>query len=276
LEKHLQGNVLDFLRALTAQFEADTVKNALRLFFDRKVRGRSIDTAVHYVYREPILHDFSIDAVINAEGIDEVVRALEKTPYGSIVEANRSAVEGERTLFRLELDLDRFYYRGLLQAAKKLDLLDQRVALRLIGVEIDLLNLGWILRFKSYSNLQAEKILSMLIPGGHGLKQETLREVYVTQNVSESLQKIVRTSYVGVSALLGTQVSDGSSRLRLIERVLEAIMRLEVQRMMMGNPFSIGIMLAYFTLKRNEMKTVRTLLNAKQYMLSEDRVRELI
>jgi V/A-type H+-transporting ATPase subunit C len=276
LEKHLQGEVLEFLHALAARFEIDTVKNALRLFFDRKVRGRSIDTAVHYIYREHILSDFSVDAVINAEGIDEVARALENTPYGTIVEANRSAVEGEGSLFRLEMELDRFYYRGLLQAAKKLDLLDQHVAMRLIGVEIDLLNLGWVLRFKSYTDLQAEKALSLLIPGGHGLKQETLREAYVTQNVGETLQKMVHSSYAGLSSLLGAHISDGSSRLRLIERVLDAIMRLEIQRMLMGNPFSIGIMLAYFTLKRNEMKMVRTLLNAKQYMLSEDKVRELL
>jgi V/A-type H+-transporting ATPase subunit C len=276
LEKHLQGDLLDFLHALAVRFEVDIVKNALRLFFDRKVRGRSIDTAVHYLYREPILHDFSVDAVINAEEVDEIVQALGKTPYGPIVEENRSAVEGERTLFRLEVELDRLYYSGLLQAAKKLDLLDQRVALRLIGVEIDLLNLGWVLRFKAYSDLQAERVLSLLIPGGHGLKQETLREAYVTQNVGEALQKMVHSSYAGLSSLLGTHVSDGASRLRLIERILEAIMRLEVQRMLMGNPFGIGIMLAYFTLKRNELKTVRTLLNAKQYMLSEDKMRELI
>jgi V/A-type H+-transporting ATPase subunit C len=276
LEKHLQGEVLDFLHALAVRFEVDIVKNALRLYFDRKVRGRSIDTAVHYLYRESILHDFSADAVINAEGVEEIVRALDETPYGSLVEEYRSAVEGEGSLFRLEIELDRFYYRGLLQAAKKLDLLDRRVSLRLIGVEIDLLNLGWVLRFKSYTDMQAERVLSLLISGGYGLKQETLREAYLTQNVGETLQKMVHSSYAGLSSLLGTHVSDGSSRLRLIERVLEAIMRLEVQRMLMGNPFSIGIMLAYFTLKRNELKTVRTLLNAKQYMLSEDKVRELL
>ncbi len=276
LEKHLQGEVLEFLHALAARFEIDTLKNALRMFFDRNVRGRSIDQAVHYLYREPILHDFSVDAVINAEGVDEIVRALDETPYGAIVEENRSAAEVDQTLFRLEIELDRHYYRGLIQAAKKLDILDQRVALRLIGVEIDLLNLGWVLRFKSYSDMQAENVFSLLIPGGHGLKQDTLREAYVTQNVGETLQKMVHSSYAGLSSLLGTHVSDSASRLRLIERVLEAIMRLEVQRMLMGNPFGIGIMLAYFTMKRNEIKTVRMLLNAKRYALSEDKVRELI
>jgi V/A-type H+-transporting ATPase subunit C len=276
LEKHLRGEVLEFLHALAVRFEVDTVKNALRLFFDRKVRGRSIDAAVHYIFRERVLSDFSVDSVVNAEGIDEVVAALAKTPYGPVVEQNRSAVETDRTLYRLEMELDKLFYRGLLQAAKNLPLLDQRIAMRLIGVEIDLLNLGWVLRFKSYADLQADKVFALLIPGGHGLKQEALREAYATQNVAEILYKTVHSTYSGLSSLLGAQAVDGASRLRLIERVLEAVMRLEIQRMMMGNPFSIGIMLAYFTLKRIEMKTVRALLNAKQYMLSEDRVRELL
>jgi V/A-type H+-transporting ATPase subunit C len=272
LEKHLRDELLDFLRALGTRFEVDTVKNGLRLFFDRKVRGRSIDTAVHYLHREPILHEFSMDAVINAEGFDEVVGALAKTPYGPIVERNRSSVESDRTLFRLEVELDAFYYRGLLGAADALNVHDRRVAMRLIGVEIDLLNLDWVLRFRSFTDFSSEKILPLLIPGGSDLSRETLKEAYATQNAAETLRKMARSHHSGLTSLLGGHVPDASSRLRMIGRVLDAIMKLEIQRMMAGNPFSVGIMLAYFTLKRNELDTLRTLLNAKQYMLSEDRV----
>ena len=276
LEKYLRGEVLDFLHALALRYEVDTLKNALRLFFDRKIRGRPVEDAVPYIYREAILNDIPVDALINADSMEEALRALEKTPYHQIVAAGGSSIEEEKSLFGLELALDRFYYQNLIQVARQLGQLDMRITMRLIGVEIDLQNVGWLLRFRSFFELPLEKILSLLIPGGVNLKQDALREAYASQNAAGLLQAMVGSTYPGLTSLLSAQASDGHSRLILIERVLEQIMVYEVRRMLMGNPFTIGILLAYFILKRNEMKKVQMILNAKQYRIPPERMKELL
>jgi vacuolar-type H+-ATPase subunit C/Vma6 len=75
----------------------------------------------------------------------------------------------------------------------------------------------------------------------------------------------VKIEYPGLSALLSAQTSDSTSRLILIRRILEEIMKQEVRRILAGYPFTIGIVLSYFILKRNELRRIRTILNAKQY-----------
>jgi V/A-type H+-transporting ATPase subunit C len=57
---------------------------------------------------------------------------------------------------------------------------------------------------------------------------------------------------------------------------MEEIMRQEVQRILSGYPFTIGIILAYFMLKRNELDRVRIVLNAQQQGIGPERIESLI
>jgi len=50
----------------------------------------------------------------------------------------------------------------------------------------------------------------------------------------------------------------------------------EADRSLAGYPFSIGIVLAYFTRQREELRTIMTILNAKNYSLPEERIRSAL
>ena len=76
--------------------------------------------------------------------------------------------------------------------------------------------------------------------------------------------------------MLTAQTSDSSSRLLLIERILEQVMKHEIQRILQGYPFTIGIILCYFLLKKNEIAKVKTVLNAKHYGVSEERIEGML
>jgi V/A-type H+-transporting ATPase subunit C len=58
--------------------------------------------------------------------------------------------------------------------------------------------------------------------------------------------------------------------------VLEQVLLHETRRMLLGYPFTIGIVLSYFIFKKNEIKKVRAILNAKQYRIPEERIKDLI
>lgn len=250
--------------ALLTQFEVDNLKNAIRIYFDRKVRGHVDESAAHYILYEPILHSIPMDIVVNARAYDQIAGACHGTPYANIVAMYGPVVESEGSLFRMEVALDLYYYKQLVEAINALDRGDRNVAIRLIGVEIDLQNIGWIIRFREFYDLPLEAVQTFLIPGGFHLNRATFDELYQAQNVTSVLQRFIVGKYAGLSALLASQTADSMSRLTLIGRILEEIRRQEVHRILMGYPFTIGILLAYFILKADELKKIRMILNAKQ------------
>lgn len=262
--------------ALLSKFEIENLKNAIRVYFDRRIRQRPADPSVHYVLHDPIIHAIPFDIILNADSFDEIAGVCEGTPYGSLIRKFGPTVESEGSLFRLEIAFDHYYYGNLLSAINGLDRRDRTVAIRLIGVEIDLENISWIIRFKSFYDLSLEAVLATLIPGGFNLTRPVIDELYRAQNVTSVLQGFVEGKYPGLSALLSSQTSSSTSRLLLIRRILDEIRRHEVQRILAGYPFTVGIILSYFVLKREELKKIRMLLNAKQYGREQERIESLL
>jgi V/A-type H+-transporting ATPase subunit C len=276
IHRYVHPNSKGVVDALLLHFEIENLKNAIRIWFNRKLRKRSDETGVHYIIREQIIHDLPIDMIINAESLEEIASLCEGTAYKQIIVQNRQAVELEGSLFRLEVSLDHYYYRNLLAALNELDLSDRETALRLIGVEIDLRNISWIIRFRNFYDMPMERVMEAIIPGGHNLSRPGMEELYRAQNVTAVLQGFIKEKYGGLSSLLSSGASDSTSRLLLILRILDEIRRQEVHRILGGYPFTVGIILAYFVLKSEEMRKLRTILNAKQYGRAQESIEGMI
>ena len=272
LDLHVHQNSRPILQALLTRYEIDNLKNGIRIYFDRQVRGRSVEAGIHYVLRETILHPIPMEVVVNAGDLDEIAGVCRGTPYGEIVRKYAHAVESEGSLFRLEVALDHAYYARLLEAVEHLSAKDRHIARRLIGTEIDLQNISWIMRFKRYYDLPLETVRSILVPGGYSLRGLRVEELYGASNMTALLQDFVKEQYPALSTLLSTPTADSAARLRVLQQILTEIKRQEVQRILAGYPFTIGIVLAYFFLKGDEMDRVRTLLNAKHYGRSSEPV----
>jgi V/A-type H+-transporting ATPase subunit C len=176
----------------------------------------------------------------------------------------------------MEIAFDHFYYANLLSAIEKLDRRDREIALRLTGVRIDLQNVDWIIRLRNFYELPQETVMAAIVPGGFNLGKVAISELYSAQNVTSVLQGFVKARYPGLSALLSSQVSDSASRLLLIRRIMEEIMKQEVQRILTGYPFTVGIILAYFVLKKNELDHIRVILNAQQQGMQPERIESMI
>jgi len=276
IKQYLQGGPLDVVTALLSHFEIENLKNAIRIFFDRKIRNRSGGSSIHYILYERIIHDIPIDIIVNAENFDEIAGVCEGTPYSHIIRKYGRTVESESSLFRLEIALDHFYYSNLLAAIEKLSRRDRKIALRLAGVEIDLQNIDWIIRFKNFYDLPLEAVLAAIVPGGFNLDKALITELYGAQNVTSALQVFVRGRYPGLSGFISSKTTDVTSRLLLIQQMLSEIMKHEVQHILVGYPFTIGIILAYFILKRSELRKVRIILKTKQYGAQQERIESMI
>jgi V/A-type H+-transporting ATPase subunit C len=277
LEKLVEEEVRGFVRALSERFEIENLKNALRLWFDRRIRDRDIEDARGYLLRKPIHYPIDLDGIINADTLEQAADRLQPTPYAAIVRQQSARVMEDSSLFSLELALDRFLYSRLVQATEQLSTRDRAVARRLLGVEIDLQNVGWLIRFKNFYSLEAEQALEHTLPGGLNLGPELMRESYASERTDREISALVGKRYPEIAPLLASQDQTKlTARLTMIERILDEIMRIEVRKILTGYPFTIGIILSYFILKTNEIRKIMTVLNAKFYDWPEDRILALV
>jgi V/A-type H+-transporting ATPase subunit C len=276
LARHVHKQTRDFTRAFLYRYEIDSLKNALRLFFSRVVCGRRIDEVVHYIVYEPVVNNLKYDAIVNADTMDEVIDAVSGTPYAQIIEKYRVHVTEDRSLFFLEAALDRFFFETLTSEADRLSAADRARAQHLIGLEIDLQNISWIIRYKTFYALTENEIEALLIPRGLTFSRDSIRQAYSDHGALQVVEHLVRSRYPGLSALVSAPPASAAARLELIEQILGHVMKHEIHRALTGNPFTICIIIAYFILKKNEIKRVITVLNAKKYDLSEDRIESLV
>jgi V/A-type H+/Na+-transporting ATPase subunit C len=275
LERYLRGRELVFARAMAARYEIETLKSALRVWFDRAIRGHDTTAAGGTLYRGRIHHDIPIDRLLAAPGVGDVVGALADTHYGAAVAAHaRSITEG--SLFETEIELDRGFFARLLAAAAALAPVDRDIAERMIAVEIDLLNAAWMVRFRVAYNLDLDKVWSYLLPSRSGPGREEVAAAYQSGRVTELVSGLVSRRYPSLQVMLTAPAADELARLVLIERILQQIMLHEVGRLLAGYPFTIGTVLAYVVLKRNEIRSLMTILNAKLYGLSAERTRSAL
>jgi V/A-type H+-transporting ATPase subunit C len=277
--RYLDEPVLSFVRALSLRFEVDKVKDAVRLWFDVRVRHRDVDGKSGYLYRETIAHRFDVDEVIRAADADAVVSALGGTPYATIASRELPKAVAARSVFEFEMALDRFFYDEVFSAAGHLGKSDRGIAERILGVDVDLQNISWLVRFKGYFHMNAEQALSHLIPRGKSISASAVAAACAEEKSGPGGggalgMDLLRKSYGNVGMLLSG--GDAASRLAMMEAALRRISAAEATKSLGGYPFSIGIVLAYFTRSREELRTIMTILNAKNYALPEERIRSFL
>ncbi len=273
LGRYLEGELKVFLDALLLRYEIDMVRNCVRLWFDSHLKRRSIGGEAGYLYQKTLVNSFSIDDVINAENFDALLNALSSTPYEEILRENRTDIETNAHLFRFETDLDLFFYRMLLEAAGGLGKRDREIALRIIAVEIDLRNVDRISRLAFFYPPEQRKAWHIIIPGG-SFSSDLLDKAVSTRKGDDAVGILLSGRYSSAGALSGSSESNSEGTLAVIEDLLRQIRRDETMRLLKGYPFTVGIILAYIFLKRKEIGTVVSLLNAHFYGVSQNRMRE--
>jgi len=95
IKQYVHPNTVEFVNALLYQFEIENLKNAIRIYFDRKIRNRSADPNVHYILYEPIINEIPIDLIVNAESFDEIAGVCEGTPYNPIIKKYSHTAEAQ-------------------------------------------------------------------------------------------------------------------------------------------------------------------------------------
>jgi V/A-type H+-transporting ATPase subunit C len=268
IAERIAGPPGDFVSALLSRYEIETLKRALRLWFEKHVKQRDVTDEIGYLYTG--FTRLKPGELVDAGSLEAIVELLAHTPYGQVIDDVRLRDFSQFRLFPFETALDNCFFTGLEGAIDGLSKSDGMIAKKIIGVEIDLENLERIVRFKDLYGHSNDKIAEYLIPSGAFFGSANLE-----RGTADIIKTYVTSHYAGIAPILDAAGKEKYSNLILLEAVLNEVLTLEVKRALLGYPFSIGIILAYVFLKRREVRRIIGIVNAKAYGIEADRLRDL-
>ncbi len=258
-----------FVNALLMKYEIDVLKSAIRLWFDKNFRGRNINNRIGYIYRKSVINTIFVDQVINASSLLEISEILSETPYFLIIESNNDSVTKYKSLFLLETALDIFYFTELSKSIGKLGIKDKKIAGDYYSFVIDIENIKWADRFKGFDFYKEIDPSRIFIPNGKAISKVLFQKLLLAVDVD----------FINLIQPLFPYIAPTYSGSHIVDSYIDSLekqLKNKIKRMLRGDPFSIGIMIAYFNLKQDEISKLIMILNAISYGLSEKRIKELL
>ena len=209
-----------------------------------------------------------VERMLESGNIAAAIELLRGTLYHETLFFALKRYSSELSLFPLEVALDLSHWRRLWQEAHKLSGEDQTQAVRVVGALVDTNNLMWAIRYRIYKHLSEEELINYTLPFGHRIQDSDIRAIAAGGDIAS----IVRRAFADLAdadALL-EEPHRGLPRLEI------ELKRSVVRRCMgsfLGNPFHIGIPLAYMVLHDLEVQDLVVLLEAKFTQIPSDEYR---
>jgi V/A-type H+-transporting ATPase subunit C len=117
------------------------------------------------------------ELLLRATSFDAALDLLEATPLRHWIRGARRFYERDPTLFGLDAALDRLYYPELWQQMQRLDAADRSSVRELIDLELDQVNLLWLLRYRLNYRLSPAETYYLLVPVTGHIPSEQLKQM---------------------------------------------------------------------------------------------------
>ncbi|MBI5962526.1 MAG: V-type ATPase subunit [Chloroflexi bacterium] len=255
------------LTQLYRYFEVENLKAVLRSIVTDPTWERVRDVLFPYGSMSVL----PAQAMVEAGNVSAAVELLRGTVYEETLSFAMKRYSAEQNLFPLEVALDLNYWRKLWQEARHLSGQDQKQALRVVGAIIDMNNLMWAIRYRVYHNLSEEELINYTLPFGYHLRDEDVRAIAAGADIASVIQRV----YPDIRDL-NPLLEEPRSGLPLLEIQLKQHVMKQCMSAFTGDPFHIGLPLAFLVLCQLEIQDLTVLLEAKSSQLSDDRYRPFL
>lgn len=242
------------LKALYRNHEVDNLKALLR----GVQTGASWEQIKDILFPIGSIGVLPAQAMLESGGIAAAVELLAGTPYHEPLSFAMRRFSSEQNLFSLEVALDLNYWRQLWQEAKKLQGLDRDQALKIVGALMDMNNLTWVIRYRVYHGLSEEELINYTLPFGFHVRDEDVRAIAAGSDIAA----VVESVYPGLSDV-ETLMSEPRSGLPQLEVLLKRRLMEQCLAAFIGDPFHIGVPLAFLVLSDLEINDLTVLIEAK-------------
>ncbi len=252
------------LKQLYRYFEVDNIKAILR-GITSDPNWERIQEVLFPIRSMSVL---PAQAMVESGSVGSAIELLQGTPYYETLSFAMKRYSTEQNLFPLEVALDLYYWRQLWSEAKKLQGQDRQQALRIIGSLMDVNNLMWVIRYKVYYQLSEEEIINYTLPFGYRVRDEDVRSIAA----GADLGTVVGRVFPGIPDL-NALLENPRVGLPQLEIILKRRLMEQCLSAFIGNPFHIGVPLAFLILSQLEIDDLTVLIEAKSSQMPEDEFR---
>jgi V/A-type H+-transporting ATPase subunit C len=210
-------------------------------------------------------------AMLDAGSVGAAIELLQNTPYYDTLSFAMKRYSAEQNLFPLEVALDLYYWRQLWQEAKKLPGQDRVQASKIIGSLMDVNNLMWVIRYKVYHGLSEEEIINYTLPFGYRVRDDDVRAIAAGADLS----MVVGRVFPGIPDL-NALLEEPRKGLPQLEVILKRRLMDQCLSAFIGNPFHIGVPLAFLISGNLEVQDLTVLIEAKSSEMPEEEFRPFL
>jgi V/A-type H+-transporting ATPase subunit C len=249
------------LKQLYRYFEVENLKAVLRAI----ITDPSWERVHDVLFPMGDMTVLPAQAMVESGSVGTAIELLQGTPYYDVLSFAMKRYSAEQNLFPLEVALDLYYWRQLWQEAKKLQGQDRERALRIIGSLMDVNNLMWVIRYKIYHQLSEEEVINYTLPFGYRVRDEDVRAIAA----GADLPLVVGRVFPGIPDL-NALLEEPRTGLPQLETRLKRRLMQECLAAFTGNPFHIGVPLAFLVLSDLEIQDLTVLIEAKSSEMPEE------
>ncbi len=245
LQGFLPGKYSDFIKAYMEREKVEKIVKILRSLRMNK---------------EPRVENLVINGrniPFKEESFESFIDNLKDTPYYDYMKNYKSSRD-EDSLFSIEMNLDKYYYRNLTESIKSLSKADRDEFKKIFGVKIDLLNIIWIYRAKKYYDISPEEIFNFTIFGGNYNSEKLLHLSYIDE---EEFEEEIKKSKYSILFADGRVIRTGRTSKKLMYSIANKNFR---------RTDGIGKFMSFLILLDSEIENIERILEATRFGLSKE------
>ncbi|MBK5242764.1 V-type ATPase subunit [Clostridium sp.] len=248
---YFDGEYRKLIKALFLRWEIEDLKVIIR----GKYLGRSGGEIESKLIARSPLNTIKYDSLLTLKTVEDVIDGLKGSIYYKHLR-NLVDVTSEKGLFRIETELDFVYFSSIRRELKNLDAENQAVVSNIIGVEADLLNLGWIYRGKTFYKIPPEELFNYIIFNGFKLSKEDLRNLCYINNMEEFHDIIKKTPYASLYEKDDPNV---------IEKRRREFEKKYFKKFLTQNKTNISVVMGFLMFYRIETRDIISIIEQKRY-----------
>ena len=193
-----------FLDLYFKHYEVEVIKKLLR----HMLGGREGQTDLSMFQGFFEKHsELDLETLCRAKNFSEFTEALEGTVYGKLL--SQMQEKGQTGLFDCELKLDLFYFQLLWKLRNKLlSKTERKILDDCFGSRLDLLNIQWICRARSFYRLSQAEIYALLIPVHYRLRADKVKLLVEAEDDAKFFAVLRETPYGKQEELQTGQMPD--------------------------------------------------------------------
>ena len=254
-----------FLDLYFKHYEVEVIKKLLR----HMLGGREGQTDLSMFQGFFEKHsELDLETLCRAKNFSEFTEALEGTVYGKLL--SQMQEKGQTGLFDCELKLDLFYFQLLLKLRNKLlSKTERKILDDCFGSRLDLLNIQWICRARSFYRLSQAEIYALLIPVHYRLRADKVKLLVEAEDDAKFFAVLRETPYGKQEELQTGQMPD-------IQLLSNQMLNRIYGRTGHRYPHSPAVLDSYLYRKELEMRKIVTALEGIRYGLPASEIMGLL